>query len=378
MNEKVMQFDGILPPDPTQSRETDFATIPSLNGIRAISVLIVVLSHSGLGKIVPGGLGVTIFFFLSGFLITTLMIAEWEQAETLDVLGFYARRVFRLMPPLLITLAVAYGLVASGFLPGAISVKGLAAQLLYFANYYSLFFDRGNTTIPAGTEILWSLAVEEHYYVFYPLAVAALFKAGLNLKRIGIILAIACIAVLLWRIELVQHGSSEPRTYYASDTRIDSIIYGALLALRTKPTSRTMRRMLPYEWVAFVTGLGLLLFTLVYRDAFFRETFRYSLQGIALLPLFYFSIRFHDNFMFRYLNSSLMTKLGVWSYSIYLIHYVLINVILANVPGFSNRPVFLFLAAVALSCCYAAAVDQFVDPYFRRLRKQFHRNHSRT
>jgi peptidoglycan/LPS O-acetylase OafA/YrhL len=347
-------------------------TIPSLNGIRAISVLIVVLSHTGLGTIVPGGLGVTIFFFLSGYLITTLMLAEQEQTGSLDIFGFYARRVCRLMPPLLITLSIAYGLVASGILPGAITLKGLAAQLLYFANYYSLFFDPGNATIPAGTGILWSLAVEEHYYVFYPLVMTAVFKAGLNPKRIGIILAIACVTTLIWRIELVQHGFSEPRTYYASDTRIDSIIYGALLALWVNPVSQPRRPMLPREWAAFVMGLGFLLISLVYRGAAFRETFRYSLQGFALLPIFYFSIRFHDNFLFRHLNSNLMTKIGIWSYSIYLIHFVLINAVIANAPDFSDRPFWLFVLTLSLSCCYAAAIDRFVDPYFRRLRKQFH------
>lgn len=352
-------------------------TIPSLNGIRAISVLIVVSSHSGFGTIVPGGLGVTVFFFLSGYLITTLMIGEMEQTGSLDVLGFYARRFFRLMPPLLVTLAIAYGLVAGGILPGAITFQGLAAQLLYFANYYSLFFDPGNATIPAGTGILWSLAVEEHFYLVYPLAITAFFKSGLSLKRIAMMLVIACIAILIWRITLVLHDPTEARTYYASDTRVDSIIYGALLALWVNPTSQSRRPMLLHEWTLLVMGLGLLLITLIYRDATFRETFRYSLQGIALLPIFYFSIRFHDNLLFRQLNSTLMTRIGIWSYSIYLIHYVLINAIVANSPGFANRPFLLFTVALSVSCCYAAAIDHFVDPYFRRLRGR-DRRESRT
>src|SRR5882672_4650571 len=116
-------------------------TIPSLNGIRAISVLLVVLAHSGFGTIIPGGLGVTVFFFLSGYLITTLMLAESERLGNIAILNFYARRVFRLAPPLLITLAIAYGLTYSGLLQGQITLAGLMAQLLYFANYFSIFFD---------------------------------------------------------------------------------------------------------------------------------------------------------------------------------------------------------------------------------------------
>ncbi|MBV9290180.1 MAG: acyltransferase, partial [Hyphomicrobiales bacterium] len=95
--------------------------IPSLDGVRAISVLIVVLCHSDLEDLVPGGLGVTIFFFLSGFLITTLMLTEHESTGGINILNFYARRAFRLMPPLLVTLAIAYGMTYAKLLSGGIT-----------------------------------------------------------------------------------------------------------------------------------------------------------------------------------------------------------------------------------------------------------------
>src|ERR1700744_3779762 len=95
-------------------RSPSSTTIPSLDGIRAVSVLIVVLSHAGLGQVIPGGFGVTIFFFLSGFLITTLLLAEYEETGRIDIPKFYLRRVFRLMPPLIISLLIAYGLTIAG------------------------------------------------------------------------------------------------------------------------------------------------------------------------------------------------------------------------------------------------------------------------
>src|SRR5947199_4929814 len=106
--------------------------IPSLDGIRAVSVLLVVLAHSGFGTIVPGGMGVTIFFFLSGYLITTLMLVESERSGNIAIQSFYIRRIFRLAPPLLITLTIAYSLTYFGLLPGRITLEGLTAQLLYF------------------------------------------------------------------------------------------------------------------------------------------------------------------------------------------------------------------------------------------------------
>lgn len=86
------------------------------------------------------------------------------------------------------------------------------------------------------------------------------------------------------------------------------------------------------------------------------------------------AILWSDNFLFGHLNSAVVNRVGIWSYSIYLIHYIFINVITANWPDFANKPLLLFAVSLSLSCAYAAAIDQLADPYFRRLRRQFHRN----
>jgi peptidoglycan/LPS O-acetylase OafA/YrhL len=347
--------------------------IPSLDGIRAISVLIVVLGHSGLEALVPGGLGVTIFFFLSGYLISTLMLAENERTGKINILQFYARRMLRLMPPLFVSLAIAYGLTYAGLLSGGITVSGLAAQLFYFANYYGLFFDPGHT-VPDGTGILWSLAVEEHFYIFYPLFLTLLLRSALRPRTIGTLLGIGCLVVLAWRIHLVQAPDFVSyRTYYASDTRIDSIIYGCILAIVLNPVRERHRddTISVSQSAVLATAGGALLLTLLYRDTVFRETIRYSLQGLALMPLFYFAIRFSDNRVFRQLNSPWIITLGTYSYAIYLIHYVVIMMIAKNAPAIGGKFFILFPAALLISIAYAAAVDRFVDQYFRRLRRKY-------
>jgi peptidoglycan/LPS O-acetylase OafA/YrhL len=347
--------------------------IPSLDGIRALSVLIVVLAHSGLEALVPGGLGVTIFFFLSGYLITTLMLAEHERTGGINILNFYARRVFRLMPPLLISLAIAYGLTYAGLLSGTITRAGLAAQLLYFANYYILFFDPGNT-IPAGTDILWSLAVEEHFYIFYPLLLTLMLGGALRPRTIGMLLGIGCLVVLAWRIHLVQSPDFVPqRTYYASDTRIDSIIYGCILAVVMNPVRQLHRpgTMSLAQWALLAGAAVTLLLTLLYRDPTFRETARYSIQGLALMPLFYFAVRFSDNKLFRQLSLPWAVTLGTYSYAIYLIHYVVIRLIEQHVPAIAANFFILFPTALLISIAYAAAIEHFVDPYFRQLRRRY-------
>jgi peptidoglycan/LPS O-acetylase OafA/YrhL len=347
--------------------------IPSLDGIRAISVLLVVLGHSGLEALVPGGLGVTIFFFLSGYLISSLMLAENERTGEINILNFYARRMFRLMPPLFLSLAIAYGMTYVGLLPGGITSTGLVAQLFYFANYYGLFFDPGHT-IPDGTGILWSLAVEEHFYIFYPLFMTLLLGRALRPRTIGTLLGIGCLVVLAWRIHLVQSPEFVPdRTYYASDTRIDSIIYGCLLAVVINPLRQFHRheRMSVGHWVIMAIAVGTLLLTLLYRDPKFRETLRYSLQGLALMPLFYFAVRFSNHQLFRHLNSPWAIMLGTYSYAIYLIHFVVIRSIAANAPTIAAKSFILFPIALLISIAYAAAIDRFVDPYFRRLRRRY-------
>src|ERR1700758_4296638 len=110
-------------------------------------------------------------------------MGERERFGRIHIAKFYLRRAFRLFPPLLVTLVIAYSLVALGLLDGGISWAGILAQLLYFANYYSLFFDPGNSTA-AGTGILWSLAVEEHFYMIYPAVLTGLLALGFSTQRI--------------------------------------------------------------------------------------------------------------------------------------------------------------------------------------------------
>lgn len=344
-----------------------FATIPTLNGIRAVAVLIVMLSHAGFGKHIPGGFGVTIFFFLSGYLITGLLLHEFAHTKTIHVRAFYIRRFFRLVPPLMLTLVIAYGLVAAELLPGGITLYGALSQIFYFANYYAIYEDFVSN-LPAGTVILWSLAIEEHFYILYPLVMLGLLSCNIGRRRAGLVFAAMCILVLLWRIYLAaQPGFDPARTYFGTDTRIDSILYGSLLALWNNPMedSAGRGRMSPARWAIVAGALGMVLFTFVYRDEIFRETLRYSLQGIALYPLFYYAVRFHDNFLFRPLNWAWVSKIGIWSYSIYLLHFIVIRLVAAQWVAVADNPLVLFAISAVVSVAYAVFIDKWIDPIFR-------------
>lgn len=349
--------------------------IPSLNGLRALSILIVMLSHVGFGDKVPGGLGVTIFFFLSGYLITTLLIQESNKNTKINIKHFYLRRFFRLAPALFVTIFIAYILVFLGFLSGEATLTGFLAQSFYFYNYYALFFE-GYSKVPSGTGILWSLAVEEHFYIMYPLLFSLLLPK-LDYKKIGLFFIFLCLLILGWRYYLTLSPVFNPdRTFYATDTRLDSILFGCILAVMKNPMidKKNNSSLDKMDWIILFSGIGLLLISLVIRNVQFRESLRYSLQGIALMPIFYLGIARSRSLLYKILNLKLLNKLGELSYSVYLIHFIIINVILlfCSKLKLTANPALMFAITIFISIIYALIIDRFIEPYFRSLRKKFH------
>src|SRR5258708_16055417 len=141
--------------------------IPSLDGLRAVSFMIVFLSHAGLSVLLPGGFGVTVFFYLSGFLITTLIRIERQTTGSVSIRNFYLRRALRILPPFYLILLLASALTMLGFLPGELRLSPVLAEATHISNYWFIF--RGSDGTPAGTVPYLSLPVEEHFSLVFPL-----------------------------------------------------------------------------------------------------------------------------------------------------------------------------------------------------------------
>jgi peptidoglycan/LPS O-acetylase OafA/YrhL len=333
--------------------------------------MIVFLSHAGWGGVlIPGSFGVTVFFFLSGYLITTLMRKEAEKAGHVSLKAFYLRRALRILPPFYLVLLGANLLTLFHLLPGFLERGAVTAQALHYTNYW--IATRGWQGIAAGTEVFWSLAVEEHFYVVFPTIYILTGRLGFAGRRQAQALWAVCAIVLIWRCVLVFGLHVEhDRTFLCTDTRFDSMLFGCALAVYKNPildkdawhehAQRTL--MIVLAPLAVVT----LLSTFLIRNDSFRETFRYTLQGIALGPLFVCAIRWPQAWLFRPLNLRPVRFIGNLSYSLYLVHDVTLNALDAN----THLPK-VALAAVALGVAILVSWTMwiFIEKPCARLRKR--------
>jgi peptidoglycan/LPS O-acetylase OafA/YrhL len=345
--------------------------IASLDGIRAVAAMIVFVSHAGLQQVVPGGFGVTVFFFLSGYLITTLLRREYAESGGIDLRKFYLRRVYRIFPPLYLVLLVLIVLSLSGAIRGGMQPGAVLAQLAHLTNYYVIYHGSIHAPIVPYTLPMWSLAVEEHFYLLFPLALLLALRRATP-ARAAAALALGCALVLAWRCVLMltlEDGAHY--TYHATDTRLDSLLYGCIMALWMNPAiDPAPARLGARAWLAICgLALALLVFTFLYREPFFRETLRYSLQGIALFPLFYCAVRFHRWPLFSWLESPPVRGLGIISYTFYLCHEPCIY-IAGDYLGHEGwvRTAAGFAAAVAFSC----ASYLLIERRFAVLRRRLH------
>jgi peptidoglycan/LPS O-acetylase OafA/YrhL len=305
--------------------------LPALDGLRAVSILLVIVSHVGFGGIVPGGLGVTLFFAISGFIITRLLLAEWEARGRIAMGAFYARRVLRLSPALLAYAACA-GLAMAAMGAPFVPSEWLA-MLFYGANYYALWvgFPDHPGLAPHPFSILWSLAVEEHFYLLFPALLVALLRRGWFLPA----MALGCAASLAWRFVVHaacgEGGGPEAlcgtfpayRIHMATDTRLDALLYGCALAWLCRPGG--MPGWVRAGWPLLLGG-AMVLASLLIRDPVFRETARHSLQSagivLALGPLLFAPA-------WGWLRAALSWPpallVGRMSYVLYLFHWLAVG-----------------------------------------------------
>jgi len=211
---------------------------PAIDGLRTVAVTLVVLFHAGVAGVANGFVGVDLFFVLSGYLVTNVMLAEYRGSGTVRLRRFYARRVRRLLPAavLLVVVVAAATLLVLPRLTRVSLVADARAALLYVANWHFL----GDATDYFAADVhgspflhFWSLAIEEQFYVVYPLALLGLLWLGRRLGRPTLVVAsgLASLLAVSLLLQVVIARGDALAAYYGTHTRLYQMLAGALLAV---------------------------------------------------------------------------------------------------------------------------------------------------
>ena len=344
--------------------------MPGLDGLRAVAVLGVIAFHLGLPMAQGGLLGVGVFFVLSGYLISDILIDQWERLGSLDLRGFWLRRARRLLPALVVLLSAvaAYVTLVDPARLGELRGEVLAAAL-YVSNWWYIFHHVSYFASfgpPSPLTHLWSLAVEEQFYLVWP----GLLWLGLRfLPRWALFVATLALAIAsaVTLGVLFHSGAGPDRVYYGTDTRAFALLLGAALA-QVWPSRRvgqvSQRLRLPLDLLGFG---GLVAVLVLFAATGERDPFLYPL-GLALLSLATAAVVAAATCpgcrVARVLGTEPLRWLGVRSYGIYLWHYPVIALTTpVGQTGFSPLQAGL---QVAVSILLAALSWRYIEEPIRQ------------
>ena len=295
---------------------------PSLDGLRAVAILMVVAYHD---HVLAGGfLGVDVFFVLSGFLITTILLREHRSSGTIHLGRFYARRFLRLAPALAVFVLVTF-VVTHWVAPGLsswLTPRWALAALGYVTNLLTAF----HREYPLGVvSICWSLAQEEQFYLLWPLSLLALLRRGLSRGTLALILGMLIAGSLGLRLFLLARHGADPdlwlRVYFGPDTRAEALLWGCLLALFLPgvPTGRMAAR---FSGLGGVVGIGTLAYLASTREIepFVRSPLLFTVSAVASLLVV--AAAQGPGVLRRTLEWPVLVWIGQLSYSLYLWHAV--------------------------------------------------------
>jgi peptidoglycan/LPS O-acetylase OafA/YrhL len=370
--------------------------IPSLDGVRAVAVLGVMAFHSGLPFLPGGFLGVDAFFVLSGFLITTLLVDEWRKRGAIRLLAFWARRARRLLPALflVIVFVVCYAafVVPQGTYPDVRS-DALAA-LFYVANWH--FIAAGNnyfvqTGAVSPLTHTWSLAVEEQFYVVWPLLVLAVVRLFLRLRPLLVVTVAGALGSSAEMFVLFRHGAGLTRLYYGTDTHAQGLMVGAALAVALAMVPRHRHRAPGADLEAqtpagrgcggpesasrqarrallLIGGAGVAVDAMLWWRATYQSSFLWQggflLADVATAAVLLSAVCLPNGPLSRVLSATPLRFVGRISYGMYLWHFPLFQWADQARTGLTGYP--LFGMRLAITVLVSTASYFFIEQPIRR------------
>ena len=344
--------------------------VPGLDGLRALSVTAVLLYHANVSWMPAGFLGVDVFFVISGYLITSLLLAEHASRGSVNLGQFYLRRARRLLPALFLLLTTA-ALFTVIFLPDEIgSLRAdVVAALSYVTNWWQIFQHQSYVATqgrPPLLRHLWSLAVEEQFYLVWPLLLGGMLKLWKGRRPPmliavggGIALSLVTMSVLAFPHDYTIVDPS--RVYFGTDTRIFTMLIGAALALVWSPSKlnakipREGRLLLDGIGAAALGGLALIFATAHYQS---NVLFRGGFFGVSLLAALVVAVAVHPASKLGtvVLAQQPLRWIGERSYGIYLWHWPIFMITRpgedTSVTGFPNLVMRFVLTLMAAELSY--------------------------
>jgi peptidoglycan/LPS O-acetylase OafA/YrhL len=334
--------------------------IPTLNGLRAVAIFYVIFYHAGLP--VPGGFGVLVFFTLSGFLITWLLLSEYQNFSYISLKNFYVRRTLRIFPAFYVYAAILVVILL--ILAKPINKSQLIAALLYVNNYYQAIHGDPNT----GFSHTWSLAIEEQFYLIWAPSLIILLRH----RKVFPVLITAILALGVYRQVLVHLNVHQGYIYEAFDTRADHLLIGCLLAwlLFTKKWVGFFRLICEPLMISFIViSLAFLNFAEVRYGSAFRNTIAFTLEPALIAMLIPGLINAKGSLPFRILESFPIAGIGRISYSMYLYQQIVIGPV---DKVLHTAPLFVRLFGALIATITAGVCSFFlVEKPFLRLKARF-------
>lgn len=359
-----------IAPDAPPELRTDGSTStwrPGLDGLRALAVLCVMAYHEPNLELAGGFLGVDLFFVLSGFLITGLLLDERRRSGTISIRSFWNRRARRLLPALAALLVFVVAVTA---LLGDVSQKrdlqgGITAAFLYLSNWHliaqhSSYFDQFSSLSPL--QHLWSLAIEEQFYVIWPLIVIACLAHSRRL----LIVVTAFAAITSIGLMAFLLGDGDPsRSYYGTDARAFSLLVGSLGALFAWHLRPKGRRTL----LLSVLGLGALALAFL----FIHDSHRWMYHGgfvlFSVVALVVIVLASGETLVSTAMSHPVLRRIGVLSYALYLWHWpirVYITDTRLGLPDSTAGDIAGILIRLTLTFAMAWLSMTLIERWFRR------------
>jgi peptidoglycan/LPS O-acetylase OafA/YrhL len=348
-------------------RSSRLTYTPALDGLRGVAVLAVIAYHA---FAFPGGgfLGVELFFVLSGFLITTLLLQERDESGGISLRAFYRRRALRLLPALFVVVGAYLVISVIRFSVGDPDADGGLLRAGYGAfvglAYVSNAAIAWHGNLPSGIQHLWSLAEEEQFYLVWPVVLLFLLRLRASKTVLLALASAGVVALELHRLQLALAGAPERRLYMAPDTAADAILMGCVLGIlfSSGTLERVVRRPLWRRAVAPLGALTVVAAVFLVPNTDYMPLYQWLLPLVVLGGAVVIAVAACDSgsLMSRALSNRWLVNPGRRSYGLYLWHPVLLFALGVSLP----------IPAVAASFVAAGLSYTYVEqPFLGRRRK---------